>query len=248
MHFLITNDDGVSAPGIWSLADAALAAGHRVTVCAPLTQQSASSHRLTITEPMIASKYPHHGAEVYAIEGTPVDCVRIGRHMAKEPVDFCLSGINNGENVGTGLFYSGTAAAAREAAMLYIPSLAVSIAVGADEEMRANLARKALDLALLLSQRSMPRLTFCNLNAPRLSPDKVKPLRLASISDSYYLDGYEQRINPRGVHYFWLEAGESMEPAQPGTDVSLLSEGHMTCTFVGGYVDHNGAFGDLLQD
>ena len=130
--------------------------------------------------------------------------------------------------------------------MLYIPSMAVSIATGADDSMLAHLAQTALEIALRLRGQSMPRMTFCNLNAPALPPDQVGPPLTASLSDSYYIDQYEKRINPRGVSYFWLQAGEDMEPPQPGTDLWLLGQGHMTLTFVGGFVDHNGLF-DVLS-
>lgn len=248
MHFLIANDDGIAAPGLHALALEAANAGHTVTVCAPVSQQSACGHRLTLTAPMMVRPYPLPGVDAYALDGSPVDCVRIGKHIAKTPVDFCLSGINDGENIGTGLFYSGTAAAAREAAMLYIPSLAVSVQIGADEALLRFAARKAIELAQYLMRHPMPRLTFCNLNVPRLAPEDIKPVHLATIADSYYLDGYEQRINPRGVSYFWLEAKEVIEDAQPGTDVALLRQGHMTVSFVGGLMDHNDHYPTFLQD
>ena len=132
MHILISNDDGIFSPGIRILASAAVKRGHRVTVSAPATQQSAMSHRLTLNQSMMAKPYELAGARAFAVDGSPVDCVRLGRYLAEdEPIDFCLSGINDGTNLGTALYYSGTAAAAREAAMLNIPSMALSIGVRA---------------------------------------------------------------------------------------------------------------------
>jgi 5'-nucleotidase len=226
MHLLLTNDDGIAAAGLNSLAKAALAQGHEVTICAPQTQQSAMSHRLTITNSLMAREYPFEGAKAYAIDGSPVDCVRVGQYLADRPVDFCLSGINDGENIGTALYYSGTAGAAREASMLNLPAMAISIGQQASEEMRMNLANEALKVMMQIKDE----------------PGDLRPLVLAQISDSFYLDQYVRRVNPRGVSYFWIEAGEQMEPAAPDTDVALYKEGFITCTFVGGFADKNDHF------
>lgn len=239
MHILITNDDGITAPGIQTLARVAVAQGHQVTVCAPHKQMSAMGHRLTITDPMVVWDYEITGARAYSVDGTPVDCVRIGLTVAKSPVDICLSGINDGHNAGTAIYYSGTAAAAREASMLYIPAIAISISRGADESMRQNLAEVALHMAGYIIDHPLPRLTFCNLNAPSLPVEQLKPLQLAEISQSFYLDGYEMRTNPRGVSYFWMKDSEQTETPLPGTDQALLEQGHVTCTFVGPYAQHN---------
>ena len=248
MHFLITNDDGITALGIQTLARAAVELGHQVTVCAPIKQMSATGHRLTLMDPLVVGDYPIPGARAYSVDGTPVDCVRIGRAIAEQPIDFCLSGINDGHNAGTALYYSGTAAAAREATMLYIPAIAISIMRGADEAMRRNLAQVAISIAEYLRDHPMPRLTFLNINAPALPPEHIKPLRLASISESFYLDKYEMRTNPRGVNYFWMKDGEQTEPPLPCTDQKLMEEGHITCTFVGTFTQHNDQYLQLPHD
>ncbi|MGI6687506.1 MAG: 5'/3'-nucleotidase SurE [Christensenellales bacterium] len=240
MRLLITNDDGFDAPGILTLARACAKAGHDVLVSAPATQQSAAGHRLTLTQSLMVREHHLDAAfPVFSVEGTPVDCVRIGRRLSDKPIDFCLSGINDGENVGTALFYSGTAAAAREAAMLNIPSMAISIAYGADETMRAHLAEQALMIMGYILKRPMPRLTFCNLNAPALPPDQVKAAKMAPISEAFFLDDYEERINPRGIKYFWLEDGVRYETPEKGSDLDLLQDGHITVSFVGGFKNHN---------
>ncbi|NLB37798.1 MAG: 5'/3'-nucleotidase SurE [Clostridiales bacterium] len=245
MHVLITNDDGISAPGILTLARVAVAHGHKVTVCAPQKQMSATGHHLTIMDPLLVWDFDIPGARAYAVEGTPVDSVRIGLSLADEPVDFCLSGINDGHNAGTAIYYSGTAAAAREASMLYIPAIAVSIERGADETMRQNLAEITMHIAAHIMNHPLPRLTFCNINAPALPVDQLKSLALAEISQSFYLDGYEMRTNPRGVSYFWMKDSEVTEKPLPGTDQALLEQGHVTCSFVGPYAQHNDDYRDL---
>lgn len=248
MRILVTNDDGIYAPGILTLARTAARAGHKVVVAAPATQQSATGHRLTINESLMVHEREIDPAfEAYAINGTPVDCVRIGRKLAGEPFDFCLSGINDGTNLGTDLFYSGTAAAAREAAMLYLPSMAISIETRSTEPMREKLAEQALLIMDYILKRPMPRLTFCNLNAPGLPPELVKPAKIAPISEGYWLDDYVERVNPRGQRYYWLQDGVMKEEAEEGTDVDLIAKGHITVSFVGGFVNNNSLYYPKLE-
>lgn len=246
MHLLLTNDDGVFAPGLHALARACIKAGHRVTIAAPSSQQSAASHKLTLTTSLMAAPYPFEGATAYGIDGSPVDCVRLGRYLADGPIDFCLSGINDGENIGTAIYYSGTAAAAREAAMLNIPSIALSLGEGADSEMLDSLSQVGLELMNRLLEKPLPRLTFANLNARSVPPRELRGIAVCPLSDSFYLDSYVRRENPRGVTYFWIEPGVNMEPSAPGTDVDLFEKGYITCTFVGGFMDNNHLFEGLL--
>lgn len=249
MHILVTNDDGIHASGILTLARVAAEHGHEVVVAAPATQQSATGHRLTINESLMVQQRDIHPAfPAFAINGTPVDCVRIGRKLSDHPFDFCLSGINDGVNVGTDLFYSGTAAAAREAAMLYLPSMAISIEGKATEAMREHLAEQALMIMEYIVKRPMPRLTFCNLNAPCLPREMVKPAKIAPISESYWLDEYVERTNPRGQRYYWLEDGVMKEQAEEGSDVALILQGHMTVSFVGGFVNNNSLYYPRLEE
>ena len=247
MHILISNDDGIFSPGLLILTHAALERGHRITVSAPATQQSAVSHRLTISNSLLAKPYDIPGARAYAVDGSPVDCVRLGSYLAEDdPIDFCLSGINDGTNLGSALYYSGTAAAAREAAMLNIPSIALSIGINATEDMLKNLANIALEFIPRLKEKSMPRMTFLNINAESYPPQELKGARICPISDSFYMDRYIRRVNPRGVPYFWIEAGAATEPIKPGTDVDLCGQGYITCTFVGGFADNNHLFDGIL--
>ena len=237
MHFLITNDDGISAPGLKALGEAVLRRGHRLTVCAPAAQQSAASQHLTIDRPLLAHRYAWEGADAWALEGTPADCVRIGLQIAEELADFVLSGINNGLNAGSAVYYSGTFSAAREAAMAHCLAMAVSIDVGATGEMLEALGEQAVRLAERLVNRPFPKAAVLNLNVPALPPDKLKKVMPAPLSDAFYQDGYERRESPRGQVYFWLEGGMKMEPHRPGTDLALLAEGYPTLSVVTGFRD-----------
>ena len=250
MHFLLANDDGIQAIGLRALSQAILERGHSVVVCAPQTQQSAVSHHSTLFAPLMMREVPWEGdnAKAYSVAGTPADCVRIAQMLTDKPFDFAFSGINNGENAGTAVYYSGTVSAAREARMLNIPAMAVSIMPHADEAMRLHLARLAVRIAELYQGDALPRLCLINLNAPALPVEQLKPLRIAPLSDAYYLDSYERRVSPHGDVYFWLESGLKIEPHKPGTDMALLNEGHITCTFMGTLTDENAACAAKLQD
>ena len=252
MHILVTNDDGIQSVGIRALADAAVRRGHRVTVSAPSRQCSANSQHITLTEPLLVRQVPWDGAEAYAVNGTPTDCTRIAPFMADTPFDYCLSGINNGENAGSGVYYSGTVAAAREACMCYIPAMAVSIMPGADDVMRENLADLAVRIAEHTQKLKLPRFTIINLNAPAVAPKDLKPLKVCPLSGSYYRDGYEKRVSPLGQIYFWLKAddnsGVPMEQWEPGSDYDCLHKGHLTLTFLGDFRDYNGDYAETVRD
>lgn len=248
MHFLLTNDDGIHAIGLKALSAAALERGHTVTVCAPQTQHSAASHHLTLTTPLMVREEPWEGARAYALGGTPADCARIGQLLSDRPIDYVFSGINNGLNAGTAVYYSGTVSAAREARMGYLPAMAVSMDVGADWEGLLHLARLAVEIAEKTRHMELPRLALLNLNAPALPPAQWKALRVAPLSDAFYLDSYEKRLSPRGESYFWLEAGLKIESHAPGSDMDLLEKGHPTLTLVGGYTQENGWLQGKLQD
>ena len=245
MHILITNDDGISSVGLSSLVQTALSRGHQVTVCAPGRQCSANSQHITLTKPLIVDEVPWKGVQAFSVDGTPTDCVRLAPCLVKEPIDYCISGINNGENAGSAVYYSGTVAAAREAVMCHIPAMAVSIMQDADDDMRAHLSCVALRLAEHFQRIPLPRFTIINLNAPAIPPQYLKPLTICSLSQAYYLDSYERRQSPRGETYFWLTANDTsgvpMEPVEPESDYDFLHRGHMTCTFLSAFSDQNDA-------
>lgn len=248
MHFLLTNDDGIGAIGLKAMSAAALERGHTVIVCAPKTQQSATSHHLTLTAPLLVREMPWEGGAAFAVAGTPADCARMGRLLTDRPIDFVFSGINNGENAGTAVYYSGTVSAAREARMRNLKAMAVSIEAGADWEPLLHLGRMAVRLAERFAETELPRLALLNLNAPGLPPKQWKELRIAPLSDAFFLDSYEKRVSPRGMPYFWLEEGLKIEPHKPGTDMALLAEGHPVLTLISGFGDNGGFLRNALPD
>jgi 5'-nucleotidase len=236
MHILLVNDDGIHAPGIRALSDACVARGHRVTVCAPHTERSASSHRITLSEPIYAREtdYGHAQVRAWSISGTPADCVRIGLYELIDcPADVVISGINNGHNAGMAVHYSGTVAAAREGALNHVPAIAVSMAYEGTDTMRAYTAKLSVLAAEAYVQTAVHPQTVLNINTPAREPDDTLPPVMAPLSTAGYQDRYIRREAPRAGTYFWLSGGSEIEPSPAGSDVALLEAGHVTYTVIG---------------
>lgn len=234
MHLLLVNDDGFGAPGIEALLKAAVKRGHKVTLVAPRTQQSAMSHRLTLTEPLFLEEKPspYENCRLYTLSGSPTDCLRVGvRALADTPVDAVLSGINYGYNAGIAAQYSGTVGAALEAAYNYLPGIAVSASRHAGPEVLSAAADYAVRKAEKLADRKLPRSVILNINAPK---DPWIGEKYCPLGDAYFEDSYERRVNPKGGVYFWLDDSAGNEPPQPGTDEDWLEKGYLTLTLLGG--------------
>ena len=203
---------------------------------------------MTISNPLLVKEVEWEGAKAYAVGGSPADCARMGAELSDKPIDFVFSGINNGDNAGTAIYYSGTFSAAREARMLRLKSMAVSIRPHATWDMLLHLARLAVSIAESLKDTDIPRLCVINLNAPALPVEELKPLKLAPVSQSFFLDAYEKRTDLRGNPYFWLKPGIVMEEIEEGSDLDLLHKGHITCSFVMPSPDCNEQFAEKMQD
>ena len=240
MFILLVNDDGIDSIGLKVMIKAAVRRGHRVMVCAPAQQQSAASQRIHLNAPIMVQRRPDiAGAESWAVSGTPSDCVRLAFELTDEQPDICFSGINDGENAGCAVFYSGTVSAAREAAMHSIPAYAVSIMPGWTEPMLEELAEMSLDIAERSLLSDYPRLSVVNINAPAIPPEKWNGIRYSTVSQAFYHDTYERRKSPRGHDYFWISAGLPMDDPEPGSDYDLLRQGYVTVSVIGGYTDLN---------
>ena len=234
MHILVTNDDGVRSPSLAALSEAAAKRGHRVTVSAPMGEQSARSHAFTLSEPLRVRPARVPGAEAaWAVGGTPVDSCRVGMMcLCGEKPDLVISGINNGYNVGLAVYVSGTVGAAREAAFQQVPAIAASMAVGTPEETVRLFAGWVVALGERLVKSGMPRLTVCSVNVPAVPPARLRAPVLCPLSRLVYRDSYEERVSPRGERYFWLGPEQPQDSPEPGSDVALLTEGHITVTML----------------
>ncbi|MBQ9307702.1 MAG: 5'/3'-nucleotidase SurE [Clostridia bacterium] len=234
MHILLVNDDGFDSEYLHLLCRAAAARGHRVTVCAPDTQQSAKSHAFTIFDPVLARQGQMAGAnDAWRVSGTPVDACRLGlMELATEKVDLVISGINNGWNIGLATFVSGTCGAAREAAFQGYPAMAVSLEPGTPEESITFFADYCIRTGEKLVQTEIPACSVLNLNMPKLPLKEVKAPVMCGLNRTVYADGYERRVSPRGQTYFWLKYMGDEDAPTPGADQDMLNHGHVTLSFL----------------
>lgn len=248
MRLLLVNDDGFDSPLLAGLCHAAAARGHRVTVCAPSVQQSAKAHSFTVTKPLMVHRRQMEGAEeAWAVDGTPVDCTRLGlMALCQEPVDMVLSGVNNGYNAGLTTYASGTVGAAREAAFQGKKAMALSMQKKTPMETYRFFADWAIALAEHLAEYDAPPLSVCNVNLPPVPMHALQPPRMCPISLRMWQDEYERRQNPYGEDYFWLSAWFE-EFATPGSDIEWLSKGHITCTFLTPEPCDQAQFADFLE-
>jgi 5'-nucleotidase len=228
MRILVTNDDGIRAPGIAALAGAMAGFGD-ITVCAPESEQSAVGRALTMNRPLRLEKaeIPTLECPCFSVDGTPTDCVKlaIDKVFHAKP-DMVVSGINRGANLGTDVLFSGTVSAAMEGAMQGIPSIAVSLGWGDNWDFieAARWARPAIGIAMKLS---MPFGRMININVPQGKP---KGIRVANLGILDYGENYIERDDPRGRKYYWLAGDKS--PAHEGaeSDIAWLEKGYLTVT------------------
>lgn len=221
---LLSNDDGYRSLGINALG-AALRSVADVVVCAPESEQSAASHALSLHRPL---RLFRHGDGVFSVDGTPADCVYValyseGRVLPRRP-DVVVSGMNHGVNLGDDVFYSGTVAAAREAALKGIPSLAFSAAMDADPAKACELAAR-ITLSLANSSEKGPLLL--NVNIP---PGQNWAVRATRLGHRIYKDEVDYRRDPRGREYLWIGGPGAEHQFVAGSDTEAYDEGLVSVT------------------
>jgi 5'-nucleotidase len=230
---LLSNDDGVTAPGMLALRDA-LAEHATVIICAPEANQSAASHALSLHRILRLRHVVDGGSGVFSLDGTPADCVYVALHSGKRVLprrpDLVVSGMNHGLNLGIDVFYSGTVAAAREAALRGIPSIAVSADARADRPAAAALGAKlalAMHASFVRAAGRQPA-PLLNVNIPR---GKEWAVRATCLGSRLYTDNVDYRRDPRGQEYLWLGgAGEVRHDAVPGSDTEAYDAGIASVT------------------
>jgi 5'-nucleotidase len=229
MNILLTNDDGYRAPGILALYHT-LAGDHEVVLAAPDRERSAIGHGITLNQPLRVDEVDlMGGGRGFAVAGTPADCVKLGlAHLCSTRPDLVISGINAGSNTGININYSGTAGAAREAALNHLPSLAVSIQYGRamDFQGMANFVGERLNQVMDLDLTSG---IFLNINGPCIPMDQVRETRITCQADNNLSNEMDCREDPRGRHYFWYGGMPPSSPV-PGTDEHALAEGCVSIT------------------
>lgn len=221
MNILVSNDDGVFALGIRSLANALAAAGHTVTVVCPDRERSATGHGLTLHRPLRVNQIEDvFDAKVvaWACSGTPSDCVKLALDaILPNPPDFVVSGVNHGANLGTDVLYSGTVSAAMEGVLEGIPAIAISLTSFAHKDFEPA-ADFAVRLVAQLENQPLALPVLLNVNVPPVAAADIKAPVIARQGVRRYFDQFEKRVDPRGKTYYWL-AGEVMEEG----DADLLS-------------------------
>lgn len=231
MRILCTNDDGILAHGLACLVKAAEELGE-VTIVAPDREQSATSHSLTLHQPLRPVRRPD-GA--YQVDGTPTDCVMLAvEALMPERPDFVLSGINHGQNMGDDVLYSGTVAAAMEGITLGIPSIAISFA-GGDLRTDPRLIDEYVPtlaelLRHLTSLPNLPGHTLLNVNLPPVSGGKVKGMRLTRLGRRVYSESLTPMRDPWGRPVFWIGGGSVSWTGADDSDFRAVQEGYISVT------------------
>lgn len=226
MRVLISNDDGVFAPGIAALAQAFSQAGHEVYVCAPDSQRSAASHSMTLSAPLRAQEVSLPGAvRAWAVSGTPVDCVKLALSCLCPQAEAVVSGVNHGYNAGTDVLYSGTVAAAMEGALYGRPAMAVSLA-HSREDTYDRAAQLAASLFPRLLAHPLPPHTLLNVNYP--AADEALGVRAAPIKATSYDERYT--LTDEG---YVLSGSISAGMAEADDDYTWLTRGYATVTALG---------------
>jgi len=236
MHILVTNDDGVHAPGLLALAQAARSLSDKVTVLAPDHNWSASGHVKTLHRPLRVNKTAlEDGTPAWTSDGAPSDCVALAQlGFIPEEIDLVLSGINPNANIGHDVTYSGTVTAAMEAAIWGIPGIAVSLdrpedlSGQVDYGPAAEAARRIVHW--LRAQEELPEELVLNVNVPYGPLEKMKGFRITRQGLRIYRDELVRRLDPRGKPYYWIGGDAPIGVEEPGTDYGALLAGYVSIT------------------
>jgi 5'-nucleotidase len=227
VNFLVSNDDGILAPGIALLAEVCRAAG-QVTVVAPDREQSGTAHSLTLHRPLRALRR-HDGS--FQVDGTPTDCVllAVGALMPERP-DFAFSGINHGPNMGEDVLYSGTVSAAMEAVTLGIPGVAISFAsreaelLASYQELLAGLVRRITQVA------EFPRNMLLNVNLPGVDASAVRGVKVTKLGSRFFSESLTRMKDPWGKEVYWIGGGEITWTGDADSDHQAVHDGYISIT------------------
>jgi 5'-nucleotidase len=223
-RILVTNDDGVRSEGIQMLADALRPLGE-ITVVAPLTEASAIGHALTLRRPL---RIETMADRVYAVDGTPSDCVNIAiTSILRGMPDLVVSGINKGWNLGDDVTYSGTVSGAFEGALLGARGIAVSLQNNGGKFDFSESARAAYLVAQSLLARDLPSRVFLNINVPA---GPTKGFKVTVQAKRNHVTKVDERTDPRGQKYFWIEEGQNEWEPDDRSDYQAVRDGYISVT------------------
>ncbi len=229
---LISNDDGIHAPGLRAIVDGLQGLGD-IFVAAPDRQRSASSQLLTLDNPLVATPQGFSGAtQAWSINGSPADCVKIAINtlLPRKP-DLVVSGINLGQNTSASIIYSGTVGAAYQGALVGIPSVALSLAnfdLTADCTAAAIFGKKIAEK--VLAMRDFPSDHILNVNIPKAKYEDIKGVLITDISRSIWHDNYEKQVSPYGREYYWFSGEYEINDDRLECDDNCIKENYVSIT------------------
>lgn len=230
MKILLTNDDGIHAHGLRALYKALKDARYDVRVVAPIQEQSAVGHAITFLQPLRVFDVKEDGFKGLGVAGTPADCVKLGlTTLIKGGADMVISGINKGANCGVDIVYSGTVSAATEGAIMGVSSMAVSMDDFGYRDLTEQ-AAYAVSLIKDIPWDNVPDKTLMNLNFPHCELKRAKGLKVCQHTRAAYRDWYDERKDPRGRPYYWLDGEIPAEKISPDRDRAILTDGYITLT------------------
>lgn len=227
---LVTNDDGITAPGIRALVEVSSRIGE-VVVVAPDSPQSGMGHAITISGPIRLHPVDvFDGIEAYECSGTPVDCVKLAKNVVlkdRSP-DICVSGINHGSNASINIIYSGTLSAAMEASLESIPSIGFSLldyAHEADFDPGKNYVEQLIRFVL---QHGLQEGSLLNVNIPNLPENELKGIKVCRQADARWVEEFVEAKDPRGQNYYWLTGRFVNDDQEDDTDIWALQNGYLS--------------------
>ena len=227
MHFLISNDDGITARGIRILSEWMRQLGE-VTIVAPDQNRSGASNSLTLSAPVRIREIE---AETYRVTGTPTDCVHIALTglLDRDP-DMVVSGINAGANLGDDVIYSGTVAAAMEGRFLGLPAIAVSLVFDEKPTHYESAAQAVVLVVERLRQDPLPADTILNINVPDLPWQEIRGFEVTRLGHRHRAEPTVRMLDPRGEPMYWIGAAGAEQDAGPGTDFNAVHRGYVSIT------------------
>ncbi|MDY7033574.1 MAG: 5'/3'-nucleotidase SurE [Thermodesulfobacteriota bacterium] len=230
MKVLLTNDDGIHAPGLMALYKE-LKDDFDLDIVAPESEMSAVGHAITLTSPLrVQTVLKDRAFFGYGITGTPADCVKIAvQELMKRPPDIILSGINLGSNVGVNVLYSGTVSAATEGAFLGIKSAALSLNTLQNPDFQFA-ARFSREIIKFMMKNGLKNGIALNVNIPAVPAHKIRRVAITRQGVGRIKESYERRIDPRGNLYYWLSGETPVEEDTPDADAKALKENNITIT------------------
>ena len=247
MRILLTNDDGIHAPGLELLEAIARELSDDVWVCAPAEENSGAGHSLTLHSPV---RLREHGNQRFSVTGTPTDAVNLAlrKMFAERMPDLIISGVNNGENLADDITYSGTISAAMEGALAGIPAVAMSQALRDGGHGFAAAKGWAAKILAPLLDLQMARRTVINVNFPALPADQVKGIRVVRQGFHDYARGsLVEGVDPRGRPYYWFGLEDVEHTLDHGTDLEAVGEGYVSVTPLQVDLTHHASIGALAE-